>query len=57
MHDDTDVDEEFADEPDVDEAAIETSGHTLSIRRANGEEVVRTLPNEEWSVYLQPGAG
>ena len=59
MHDDTDVDEEFADELDVDEAAIEDeSGHTLSIRRANGEEVVSIFsPNEEWSVYLQPGGG
>ena len=57
MHDDRDVDEEFADELDVDEAAIEDeSGHTLSIRRANGEEVVSIFsPNEEWSVYLQPG--
>jgi hypothetical protein len=30
----------------------------LSIRRADGEEVVTIYsPNEEWSVYLQPGGG
>ena len=28
----------------------------LSIRRATGEEVLRVIsPNEEWSVYVQPG--
>jgi hypothetical protein len=32
------------------------NAHTLSIRRADGEEVVTIFsPNEEWSVYLQPG--
>ena len=31
---------------------------TLSIRRANGEEVVSIFsPTEEWSVHLQPGGG
>ena len=40
-------------------AAIEDeNAHTLSIRRANGEEVVSIfLPDEEWSVYLPPGGG
>ncbi len=57
MHDDPDLDDEFADEPEADDAAIEDeNAHTLSIRRANGEEVVSIFsPIEEWSVYLQPG--
>jgi hypothetical protein len=66
MHDD-DVDpkEELArlvtDELEEDEAEIDEqdqNAHTLSIRRADGEEVVTIYsPNEEWSVYLQPGGG
>lgn len=57
MHDDTDLDEEFATEFEEDDAALEDdNAHTLSIRRANGEEVVTIFsPSEQWSVYLQPG--
>jgi hypothetical protein len=57
MLDDPHIDDEFAVESDEDEAALEDeNAHTLSIRRANGEEVVTIFsPNEEWSVYLQPG--
>jgi hypothetical protein len=59
MHDDPDLDDEFADEPEEIDAAVEDeNAHTLSIRRANGEEVVSIFsPTEEWSVYLQPGGG
>ena len=57
MHDDPDLDDEYVDEPDEDAAELEDdNAHTLSIRRANGEEIVNIFsPTEEWSVYLQPG--
>jgi len=57
--DDADVDDELAYEPEEDDEAPEDeNGHTLSIRRATGEEVLTVFsPNEEWSVYLQPGGG
>jgi hypothetical protein len=57
MHGDPDLDDEFADESEEDDVAVEDeNAHTLSIRRANGEEVLTIFsPNEEWSVYLQPG--
>lgn len=57
MLDDPNIDDEFALEPEEDEADMEDeNAHTLSIRRANGEEIVTIFsPNEEWSVYLQPG--
>ena len=49
MHDDEIVDDETTEEQD-------DNAHVLSIRRATGEEVVSIFsPNEEWSVYLQPG--
>jgi hypothetical protein len=66
MHDDdVDPNEELArlvtDELEEDEAEIDEqdqNAHMLSIRRADGEEVVTIYsPNEEWSVYLQPGGG
>jgi hypothetical protein len=59
MHDDPDLDDEFADESEEDDAAVEDeNAHTLSIRRADGEEVVTIFsPSEEWSVYLEPGGG
>ena len=59
MLDDPNLDEEFADESEEDAAALEDeNAHTLSIHRANGEEVLTVFsPNEEWSVYLQPGGG
>jgi hypothetical protein len=59
MHDDPDLDDLFADESEEIDAAVEDeNAHTLSIRRANGEEVVSIFsPTEEWSVYLQPGGG
>jgi hypothetical protein len=57
MHDDPDLDDELVDESEEDDAAPEDeNGHTLSIRRANGEEVLSIFsPTEEWSVYLRPG--
>jgi hypothetical protein len=59
MHDDLDLDDELAEESEEDDAPIEDeNAHTLSIRRATGEEVLTIFsPNEEWSVYLQPGGG
>lgn len=59
MHDDPDGDELFTDElEDIDEGPEDENGHTLSIRRATGEEVLSIWsPNEEWSAYLRPGGG
>ena len=59
MLDDADVDDELTYEPEEgDDAPEDENGHTLSIRRATGEEVLTVYsPNEEWSVYLQPGGG
>jgi hypothetical protein len=59
VHDDLSLDDEFADESDEEDAAAEDeNAHTLSIRRATGEEVLSVFsPHEEWSVYLQPGGG
>jgi hypothetical protein len=57
MHDDPNLEDEFADEAESDDAAEEDeNGHTLSIRRADGEEVLSIFsPTEEWSIYLRPG--
>lgn len=59
MHDDLDLDDELADESEEDDAALQDeNAHTLSIRRATGEEILTIFsPGEEWSVYLQPGGG
>lgn len=58
MLDDPNLDDEFADESEDDDGALEDeNAHTLSIRRANGEEVVTIFSPNEWSVYLQPGGG
>jgi len=56
VHDDADL-EEFTDQLDDDDAEVlDDNAHTLSIRRATGEEVLTVYsPTEEWSVYLQPG--
>ncbi len=49
------ADTDFADE-DVEISEEEANGHTLSIRRADGEEIVSIVATaEEWSVALQPG--
>ena len=54
--DDVETDELDEDEAEIDEQ--DQNAHTLSIRRADGEEIVSIFsPNEEWSVYLQPGGG
>ena len=54
MHDDTDFDDDLTDEEDA--ADEDENGHTLSIRRADGEEVLTIFsPSDEWSVYLEPG--
>jgi len=57
MHDDPDHDDLIPDEFDDEDAMPENeNGHTISIRRASGEEVLTIWsPDEEWSVYLQPG--
>jgi hypothetical protein len=56
VHDDLDLDDELADEPEEDDAAVaDENAHVLSIRRETGEEVLTIFsPSEEWSVYLQP---
>ena len=54
--DDVETDELDEDEAEIDEQ--DQNAQTLSIRRADGEEIVNIFsPNEEWSVYLQPGGG
>lgn len=59
MHDDVEPDDVIADEFDDEDAMPENeNGSTVSIRRASGEEVLTIWsPDEEWSVYLQPGGG
>ncbi len=63
MHPDPDADEVVVDGFDDDEDAAQESeadenGHTISIRRSTGEEVLTVWsPSEEWSVYLEPGGG
>jgi hypothetical protein len=60
VHDDESLDDEFETdfETDGEEAAEDENAHTLSIRRASGEEVFSIFsPSEEWSVYLAPGGG
>jgi hypothetical protein len=55
--DDPNLDDELVDEPEEDDAVLEDeNAHTLSIRRATCEELLTVFsPNEEWSVYVQPG--
>ena len=59
MHDDPAADEISEDEFEDDEEAPEdVNGHTISVSRASGEEVLTIWsPAQEWSVYLQPGGG
>jgi hypothetical protein len=53
-----DLDDDLADETEDDVAVEDENAHTLSIRRATGEEVLTIFsPGEEWSVYLAPGGG
>jgi hypothetical protein len=64
VHDDLDSDDQLvedeleADEEELTEEAA--NGHLLSIRRADGTELVSfsTLASgEPWAVYMQPGGG
>lgn len=56
MHDDIDFEDEPAEESEEDDAAEDENAHTLSIRRASGEEILTVFsPSEEWGVYLAPG--
>ena len=58
VDDDPDLDGELAYEPEDDDDVEAENAHTLSIRRAGGEEVLTIVsPNEEWSVYLPSGGG
>jgi len=53
-----DLDDDLAAEPDDDATVEDENAHTLSVRRASGEEVLTIFsPSEEWSVYLAPGGG
>jgi hypothetical protein len=52
-------DQELADD-EAEMSEQDANGHTLSIRRADGTEVVTvsTLGSgQQWSVYMQPGGG
>ncbi|TXI54379.1 MAG: hypothetical protein E6Q55_32985 [Mycolicibacterium mageritense] len=58
------TDDEFAtevelDEPDLDDSDLDdqdSNGQVLSIRRANGEEIVTIVAqDDQWNVDLQPG--
>jgi hypothetical protein len=54
VFDDADFDDDLTD--DAEETEEDDNGHTLSIRRANGEEVLTVFsPGDQWSVYLTPG--
>jgi hypothetical protein len=49
------LDDDLAEE-DAELSEQELNGHTLSIRRADGEELVSIqATGDEWSVQLQPG--
>ena len=52
--------QELADD-DVEMSEQDINAHTLSIRRADGTEVVTVVSalgsGEQWSVYMQPGGG
>jgi len=52
---DDELDELTDDEAELTEQDV--NGRTLSIRRADGEEIVniQATGDEEWSVHLQPG--
>jgi len=53
-----DLDDDLADESEDDATVEDENAHTLSIRRANGEEVLNIFsPGDQWSVYLAPGGG
>jgi hypothetical protein len=48
------------DDDDAEMSEQDANGHTLSIRRADGTEVVTvsTLGSgQQWAVYMQPGGG
>ncbi|WP_242453683.1 hypothetical protein [Mycolicibacterium sp. P9-64] len=64
MHDDVETDEPLVeDELAADEEELseeEVNGHLLSIRRADGTELVTlstAASGEPWAVYMQPGGG
>jgi hypothetical protein len=53
-----DFDDELTDESEDEGVAEDENAHTLSIRRATGEEMLTVFsPYETWGVYLQPGGG
>jgi hypothetical protein len=60
---DVDLEDSISDqEPDEDETEMseqDVNAHALSIRRADGTEVVTVVSalesGEQWSVYMQPG--
>lgn len=57
MHDDEFEQDEVAEVDDEVLSEQEVNGRTLSIRRADGEELVsiQATGDEEWSVHLEPG--
>ena len=57
MHDDEFDTDEVAEADDEVLSEQEVNGRTLSIRRADGEELltIQATGDEEWSVHLEPG--
>jgi hypothetical protein len=57
VHEDEFETDEVAEVDDEVFSEQEVNGHMLSIRRADGEEIVsiQATGDEEWSVHLEPG--
>lgn len=56
IFDDAELDE-YLDDDDADLEDLDANGQVISIRRANGEELLTIVAqDDEWNVDLQPGA-
>lgn len=55
IFDDAELDE-YLDDDDADLEDLDSNGQLISIRRANGEEILTIVAqDDEWNVDLQPG--
>lgn len=55
IFDDAELDE-YLDDADADLEDLDSNGQLISIRRANGEEILTIVAqDDEWNVDLQPG--
>ncbi|MGV0811903.1 hypothetical protein ABQF34_08045 [Mycolicibacterium boenickei] len=55
IFDDAEIDE-YLDDPDAELEDLDSNGQVISIRRANGEEILTIVAqDDEWNVDLQPG--